>query len=428
MKMDLAGKKLLVMGGAAFSQDIRKYADAQGFRLIGVGADTTRLKTFCDESHQIDTQDVDALEELVHKTGVNGIFVGTTEINIKPAIELAKRTGIHFYTDADQWDVLSSKKKFKELLNRHGVGTIPEYKVDGSFREEDVSKIVWPVLVKPEDSSGARGISVAGNAEELKRSYNYALKFSQSGRVLVERLITGMDDVFIRYHFQDGVYSLSSSFDRHCNFSQGGFGGIGIAYLHPSKHLQAFVDTMNDKVCEAFREVGLKDGVMTLQGFADKNENFYFYEAGYRLGGSQSYIFTDRINHSNSLYYMINYALTGKMADFPIAERDNAFITTPCCNLYIALKPGTVTALDGVDRVRAIPEVLNVTELSGVGTVIEKTGSLNHVCMRMHLLADSREQLAAAIDKVYEELTILDENGQDMVLEHFDLRKYDQRK
>lgn len=426
--MDLTGKKLLLMGGAAFSQDIRRYANEQGFALIGVGADITRLKTFCDEVYQIDTQNVDALEKLVNKTGVNGIFVGTTEINIKPAIELSKRTGIFFYTDADQWDILSSKKKFKELLNRHGVGTIPEYKMDGTFSEEDVSKIIWPVLVKPEDSSGARGISVAHNVEELKESYNYALKFSQSSRVLVERLMTGMDDVFIRYHFQDGAYSVSSSFDRHCNFSQGGFGGIGIAYLHPSRHLKAFVDTMNDKVCEAFHEVGLKDGVMTLQGFADKNDNFYFYEAGYRLGGSQSYIFTDRINHSNSLHYMINYALTGKMAEFSIAERDEAFITTPCCNLYIALKPGTITTLDGVDRVRAIPEVLNVTELFGVGTVIEKTGSLNQVCMRMHLLGDSREKLAAAIDRVYEELNILDEKGQDMVLEHFDLRKYDQQK
>lgn len=422
--MELNGKKLLLMGGAAFSQDIRRYADEQGFKLIGVGADIKRLKTFCDETYQIDTQDVDALEKLVHKTGVHGIFVGTTEINIKPAIELSKRTGIHFYTNAEQWDVLSSKKQFKELLNKYEVGTVPEYVIDDSFNEEDLVKIEWPVLVKPEDSSGARGISVANNREELKKSYDYALKFSPSGRVLVEKLMTGMDDVFIRYHMQDGVYSISSSFDRHCNFTQGGFGGVAIAYLHPTKHLEAFIDRYHNKMCAAFGELGLKNGMITLQGFVDQKENFYFYEAGYRLGGSQSYIFTDKINKSNTLHYMINYALTGKMADYSIAERDNAFITTPCCNLYIALKPGTITTLEGVDRVRKIPEVLNVTELAGVGTVIEKTGSLNQVCMRMHLLGESREKLAAAIKEVYRYLVILDEKGQNMILEEFDLNQY----
>lgn len=422
--MNLTGKKLLLMGGAAFSQDIRKYADEQGFCLIGVGADISRLQTFCDETYQIDTQDVEALEKLVHKTGVDGIFVGTTEINIKPAIELSKRTGIYFYTNAEQWDILSSKKKFKDLLNKYKIGTIPEFKVDTSFAGEDISNITWPVLVKPEDSSGARGISIANNIEELKNSYEYALKFSQSKHVLIERLMTGMDDVFIRYHMQNGIYSISSSFDRHCNFTQGGFGGVAIAYLHPTKHLDAFVKKYDEKFKAVFSDLGLKDGMITLQGFVDEKEDFFFYEAGYRLGGSQSYIFTDKINQSNTLHYMINYALSGKMADYSIADRDNPYITTPCCNLYIALKPGTITVLDGVDAVRALPGVLNVTELSGVGTKIERTGSLNQVCMRMHLIGENKEILADTVSNVYKHLKILDENGQDMILEKFDLREY----
>ena len=419
--MDLKGKKLLLMGGAAFSQDLRKYADEQGYQMIAVGQDISRLKQFADEACRIDTQDVDALEKLIREKGIDGIFVGTTEVNIPPAIELSRRTGARFYANAEQWAVLSDKQAFKTLLQKYDIGTIPEYDISGGLTDEAVAAMQFPVLVKPADSSGARGITVANDAEELKTSYAYAESFSRSKKVLVERFMQGMDDTFIRYHLQDGVYSISSSYDRHVNTTMGGFGGIGIAYNHPSRHLQAFVDRYDEKFKAAFRSLDLKDGMITLQSFADADENFYFYEAGYRLGGSQSYIFTDYLNHSNTLQYMVNYALTGKMADFSIAERDNPFITVPCVNLYVALKPGRITVFDGVEAVRQIPGVLNVTELFGLGETVEKTGSLSQVCLRMHVTGESRAQINETLGRIYGTLNIRDENGNDMILEAYQL-------
>ncbi len=424
--MDLKGKKLLLMGGAAFSQGLRKYADEQDFQLIAVGQDISRLKTFADEAYQIDTQDVDSLEKLIREKKIDGMFVGTTEVNIPPAIELSRRTGAHFYVNAEQWAVLANKHTFKELLKAHSIGTIPEYDTTQGLTEDVVGTMHFPVLVKPADSSGARGITVAGDPEELKKSYEYAESFSKSKRVLVERFMQDMDDTFIRYHFQDGTYSISSSYDRHVNTSMGGFGGIGIAYIHPSKHLQAFVDQYDEKFQAVFKSLDLKDGMITLQSFVDEKDNFYFYEAGYRLGGSQSYIFTDYLNKSNTLQYMVNYALTGKMADFSIAERDNPFITVPCVNLYIALKPGTITVFDGVDEVRKIPGVLNVTELFGLGEVVEKTGSLNQVCIRMHVTGESRKAINKTLKQIYDTLNIRDENGDDMVLEKYSFPSEDE--
>lgn len=419
--MELRGKKLLLMGGAAFSQDLRKYADEQGFQLIAVGQDISRLKTFADEAYQINTQDVDALEKLIRGKKIDGIFVGTTEVNIPPAIELSKRTGAHFYANEEQWAVLANKHAFKELLNNYGIGTIPDYNTSNGLTDDAMNEMHFPVLVKPADSSGARGITISHNPEELKRSYSYAESISPSKCVLVERFLQGMDDTFIRYHFQDGTYSISSSYDRHVNTTMGGFGGIGIAYLHPSKHLNAFVEQYDEKFQAVFKNLNLKDGMITLQSFVDKEENFYFYEAGYRLGGSQSYIFTDYLNKSNTLQYMVNYALTGKMADFSIAERDNPFITVPCVNLYIALKPGKITVFDGVDEVRKIPGVLNVTELFGLGETVERTGSLNQVCIRMHVVGENKGKVNKTLTSVYETLRILDEDGNDMILERFRL-------
>ena len=56
--------------------------------------------------------------------------------------------------------------------------------------------------------------------------------------------------------------------------------------------------------------IGVRDGVMTLQSFY-QNGRFYIFEAGFRMGGAQNYILSEYQNGTNSLEYMINYALTG---------------------------------------------------------------------------------------------------------------------
>lgn len=417
--MVLKNKKLLVLGGAAFLRDIRKYADDEGFKVICVGKDTTKLAPLADEVYAIDTKDVDTLQKLVAEKGINGVFVGANEINIPPAIELAKRTGINFYTGKEQWEVMSDKAAFKSLLTKHGLNAIPEYRLTADFNAEDLAKIIYPVLVKPADGSGARGISVAQNEEELRKAYEYAESISETKKILVERFMENMDDCFIRYHFQDGEYSISDSFDKHNDYSQGGFGGIGLGYIHPTKHLDAYLEKCDKKMCEMFADAGLKNGALTIQGFVDENEEFYFYESGYRLGGSQSYIFSDVVNGSNGLKYMINYALTGEMADYNIAKRNNPRFEPFCLNLYVGLHAGTISVFDGVDDVRNIDGVLNVTEFMKAGDTVIKTGSLNQVCLRMHLIAKDKDGINALLDKVYSTLNILDENGEDMVLTHF---------
>lgn len=122
--MNLKDKTLLLMGGGAFAQDLKKYAADTGFKMIAVGADPSRLEQITDETFKIDTQDVDSLERLIKKKGVDGIFVGTTEVNIPPAIELARRTGANFYATKEQWDVLADKVMFKHLLQEFEIGTI----------------------------------------------------------------------------------------------------------------------------------------------------------------------------------------------------------------------------------------------------------------------------------------------------------------
>ncbi|MBE6807669.1 MAG: hypothetical protein E7527_06680 [Ruminococcaceae bacterium] len=418
--MNLKGKKLLLMGGGAYAKGIKKYADQQGFYMVGVGASAnTPIRDIADEFYQINTQDVDAVSQLVVEKGIDGIFVGSSEVNICPAITVSERTGCHFYVNREQWDILANKARFKDYCRQYGVPVVPEYSLPANYTQADVENLPFPVLLKPTDSSGARGMNVCTNTQDFDRLYQDALSWSKRKEVIIEELITEADEVFFQYTIQDGVCSLTSCFTKAFVHGNRPDLILPIFHMYPSKYLDEYYAQVHDSVVKLFKSLGVHSGVMTLQSFY-KDGRFYIFEAGFRMGGAQNYILTEHQWGVNSLEYMINYALTGSMADYSIAQRDNAYFRWPCCNYYISLMPGTITEVHGLAQVEAMENVLNVTKMYELGDVIQDTNALERVCLRLHVYGKTAEELAEALVKISATLQILDQDGNEMQIEHLE--------
>ena len=419
--MNLENKTLLLMGGGAYVKGIKKYKDEKKFRIVALGRDSnTPIAKIADKFYHIDTQDVDSVADVVKKENVDGIFVGSSEVNISPAITVSERTGCRFYANREQWDIISDKAEFKNLARKFGVPVPCDYHVTADFLPEDMANVKYPVIVKPVDSSGARGMNVCYNEEELKKYYLEALEWSKSKKIVVEELITGGREVFFHYTIQDGEYSLSMGFTKFkVNSSEREYVSLPIFHMYPSSHIDTYIEKVDEAAQRMFKSIGLKNGIVMLQGF-DIDGEFKFFESGYRMGGEQMYVFTDHQNGINSLEMMINYALVGAMSDFPVKEKDNARFKWPCCNYYIPLKAGIITEVQGLDEVERMENVLNVTKMFNIGDEILDTNALERVCMRLHVYGKTADELAKALVKVSATLKILDQNGNEMQIEHLE--------
>lgn len=422
--MELKNKTLLLMGGGAYVKGIKKYKDEKGFKVIALGRDAdTPIAKISEKFYHVDTQNIDKVVEIVKAEGVDGIFVGSSEVNIDPAITVSERTGCHFYANREQWDIISDKAEFKKLAKKYGVPVPKDFFVTEEFKREDLERIEYPVIVKPVDSSGARGMNVCYNEEELKKYYLEALTWSKSKKIVVEELITGGKEVFFHYTIQDGEFSLSMGFTKFkVNSTEREYVSLPIFHMYPSSHIDTYIEKIDAAARKMFSEIGLKNGIVMLQGF-DIDGEFKFFESGYRMGGEQMYVFTDHQNNVNSLECMINYALTGKMADFKISERDNAKFKWPCCNYYVPLKAGIITKVEGLEEVEAMENVLNNTRMFNIGDEILDTNALERVCMRLHVYGKTAEELAEALVKISATLRILDQNGNEMQIEHLEYER-----
>lgn len=415
--MELKGKTLLLMGGGAYARDIAKYKQEKNFRIVALGRDSdTPIARIADAFYQIDTQNVDAVVDVVKKEHVSGIFVGSSEVNIDPAITVSERTGCYFYVNREQWEILANKAKFKDACRKYGVPVVPEFTLPEDYTRADVEKLPFPVLLKPTDSSGARGMNACFSAEDFEKYYAEALSFSKKKEVIIEELITGADEVFFQYTLHNGDCSLTSCFTKVFVKTENKELILPIFHMYPSKYIDTYFADVHQSVVDMFRGMGVRDGVMTLQTFY-RNGKFYVFEAGFRMGGAQNYILTQYQWGINSLECMINYALTGNMNDTPIIDVDNARFRHPCCNYYVGLKPGTIAKMTDPDEIRALPGVLNVTVMCSEGAVIEDTNALERICLRIHVVGSSAEELAENLVRISKTLDVRSAEGETMQLE-----------
>src|SRR5690606_41196953 len=67
-----------------------------------------------------------------------------------------------------QIDILTDKDKFKALCREHGIPVVDEYITDMPLDEKVYKKFRYPVLLKPADNSGGKGITICKSADEFR--------------------------------------------------------------------------------------------------------------------------------------------------------------------------------------------------------------------------------------------------------------------
>lgn len=421
---DLTGKKLLVLGGITSSCEIIKQAKSMGVYVIVTDYfENSPGKKIADKSFMVSTTDVDAVVELIRNERVDGIITGFVDSILPYYQQICEKAELYCYATKEQIKITINKFKFKQLCDKHNILVVDEYKIDKSFTQEDLKDIEFPVLIKPADNSGGRGISICENINDFLTSYEKALSFSPSKQVIVERYMTG-EEVTIFYVIQNGEIYLTAMADRYTKHKQNGIIPLPMAYIFPSKYLKDYQKSLNEKVKEMFKSIGIKNGMIFIQSFVE-NGKCVFYEMGYRLTGTFEYKIINKINGINPMEMMVNYALTGKMNDTDLKNDVNPNLIKWGCNTTFLAKPGKIGKIIGVNNVSSLRNVIDVVASYKEGDEIPLSalGTLKQVVIRVFAVAETKEQLAETINNIYNAIKVYSDDDENMLLEPFDTKE-----
>lgn len=410
----LDGKKLLVLGGGATSIDIVNAAQALGVYVIVTDYyDVSRspAKLIADEYWNESITDYDKLCALIKEKGVNGIITGFTDSYLMPYQHLCELSGLPCYATKEVFELTMDKARFKQLCRDNDVPVIPEY--DLTSFDPGIINENHKVIVKPVDNSGSRGVILCTKPEDFQKCLDYALSFSEKKQVVIERYME-MDSISISYTIQDGVVSLSTTDDRYVHKAASG-SSVTQCGIYPSKYTEAYIKHIDPKMKKMYERAGLRNGVLAVQFFTDGNE-FYVMEMGHRLTGGQHYTYTMAENGISSLDQLIHFAVTGSMADYSIAERDNACFKHIYCHLFILGKEARIARFEGLDYLKQMPEVMHLTEMKRIGDKVGVDGTSAQKVVGLHLKVNDIAHLKKVLDNVKEHFHFYDEAGNDLTI------------
>lgn len=422
--MDLQGKKLLVLGGVAMICELVQDAKRRGAYVIVTDYyPDSPAKKIADEDWLVSTLDTETLAAKCLEAGVDGVISAFDDFNVICSQRLSERIGTPFYATREQVDTTMDKVKFKQLCRNNGVPSTPEFELDAELSREKLDKLKYPVIIKPVDSSGARGITICNNEAELLEAYKNAMKFSKKGKIILEKYLVG-DEIGVNYILQDGDIHVSVLHDRYMQKGDGRHVCLPVAYVYPSKYTEKYLACENQQVINMFKSIGMSNGTLFLQGCVDDGI-CYFYEMGYRINGAKQYQLLDRLCGFNPMQMIVNYSLTGKMEEESIADKVNPLLPKTCCTLSILARPAKISKIIGLDEIEQYKETLAVTRWYQEGDEItpDALGTQKQIAMRISLQAANTEELAKIINKVYQTLDVLDDQGNSMLLEQFDTNR-----
>jgi len=182
-------KKLLLLGGSRYLLPVIREAKALGCHVITCDYLPDNIAhRYSDEYANVSIVEKDAVLALAKEKQVDGIMSFACDPGVVPAAYVAEKLGLPTAGPLESVEILQDKGRFRAFLREHG------FRVPGAKSYSDPALALqenrrYPVMVKPVDSAGSKGVSRVDRPGELPAAIKTALAYSRCGRFLLEDYI-----------------------------------------------------------------------------------------------------------------------------------------------------------------------------------------------------------------------------------------------
>lgn len=413
---ELAGKKLLMLGG---SRNMKEILDAAHEMGVWVGVtdwytpERSPVKRLADAAYDISIEDHDALSRLIREAGYDGVITGFTDSYLVTYAELCRRNGLPSYGTPEQFRILTDKAAYKKRFADYGVPALTTY--DAATIDETFAH--FPIMMKPVTGSGGKGLVTACDYREF-----LAKKVPDTTYMIEPYLPPDRQEMTAFFLFVDGKVYLTGTANRLLSKPQGEKIGLPVLYSLPSTHDALFRRHTAPALVALFEDMGLRDGMLFAQCFIHGGQA-QVYDVGYRLTGSLEYKLLDRLYGINPLKMMIRHSLTGHMlppGETNLSER----LMRPGYgfNVTVLGREGTLAHFGDREAILALPGVLDCAFklVPGERITPAMVGTLGQIVARIFFTATDLDEAATILREIYHRLDMTDVEGRNMLLDTYD--------
>lgn len=420
---NLKNKRLLIIGGTGVENiNIIKAAHDMGVVCVVVDKNTnpktTQAKQAADEAWDMDYSDISALAQKCREEKIDGVMAGYSEPRVLVAAKVSQLLDLPFYATPEQIELTRNKRTFKDHCLKYDIPIPKDYCFSEPPTEEQRASMQYPVIVKPTDYGGRKGITVCFNRKQLDNAIDLALEYSFSKTIIIEEYLEGRELMAI-YTLVDGKPTLSCLNEKYIINDSERISGLCNLVVNPSKHYKEYIETTDEKIKNFLRGIKAENGVAFFQLLATKN-GIKVFEMGYRLNGNNDYKDIEKYNDISYMKMLISYSLTGSMGDDN--KKDNPDFGCYLSTLVLYCHEGTIGKID-YENIKNHKGVGDIYSEIKVGKNIVEDGTTGQKAISIRLTASTIEDIAQLIEFVQANVTVEDADGKNMLFEPFDTRR-----
>ena len=357
---------------------------------------------YSDEYCNVSIIDKEAVLKAAQDLKIDGVLSHAVDPGVTTAAYVAEKMGLPFQCSYKAACILQDKSLFRKFLSEHGFNC-PKAKgydnVENALK--DVDYFNWPVIVKPVDSAGSKGVTKVEDKAKLKAAIETALSASLSKNFIIEDFLDKVGaqssaDIFT----VDGklVYPAYSDqlFDKNAVNPY-----TPAIEIWPASMEQKYQDDLTAQLQRLFTLLGVKSGIYNVESRVCSDGKAYIMEVSPRGGGNRIAELQDMATGQSLIVGEIKKALGMPMDNITAPQYDGVW-----CNYILhSSKEGVLVSVD-IDPEFKRKHVRDIGLIAKPGDKVVPFSGANNSLGTLFLQFETREELDKALENKNNWLTI----------------------
>ncbi len=321
----------MLLGGLSTLKPVIEYAHKHNYWVITCDyLPENPAHQWSDEYHNVSIIDKEAVLALAQKLDIDGIMSFAVDPGVVTAAYVAEQMGLPFQCSYESACILQNKGRFRQFLRDNGFNT-PRSKAYTNLEEAlgEIDTWTFPVVVKPTDSAGSKGVSRVDKKSDFETALEFAKSYSLSQEVIVEDFLElqgfqsngdcfAIDGEFTFVTFSDDYFDERTENQFYPIFE-----------IYPaSMPTQAQEDFTRD-LNRLAKLLGLRTGIFNIETRFCTDNKGYILEISPRGGGDDLALLEDLATKNNLIEAEVCKAVGDPLPEVKPAEYD-AWYTVEC--------------------------------------------------------------------------------------------------